>query len=110
MIFIGTVRNASEGIKVTGMELESSLDMARRDLIRISELALRKFDVAKMTITHRIGKLEVGDVIVAIAVSAPHRKDAFRACQFVIDELKKTTPIWKKEFSGSSHRWVKGDA
>lgn len=110
VIFIGTVRNASEGIKVTGMELESSLDMARRDLIRISELALKKFEIAKMTITHRIGKLEVGDVIVAIAVSAPHRKDAFRACQFVIDELKKTTPIWKKEFSGSSHRWVKGDA
>ncbi len=108
--FIGTVRDSSEGLKVTGMELESAMDIARKDLVRISELASDKFDITKLSIAHRVGRLKVGEVIVAIAVSAAHRKDAFRACEFVIDELKKTTPIWKKEYSGSGHRWVKGDA
>jgi molybdopterin synthase catalytic subunit len=107
--FIGTVRDASEGVKVTGMALESALDVARKDLIRISELAFKEFEIAKLNVTHRIGKLKVGEVIVVVAVSAAHRKDAFRACEFVIDELKKTTPIWKKEYSGSRHRWVKGE-
>lgn len=104
--FVGTVRGSSHGTKITGMELEAAEDLARRDLLRISELALSKFDIEKVSVNHRTGKLKVGDVIVVIAVSAAHRKDAFRACRFVIDELKKTTPIWKKEHSGTRHRWV----
>ena len=108
VLFIGTVRNRSEGVRVTGMELESARDLAKSDLERISNLASRKFDVLKVTVSHRIGELNVGDIIVAIAVSAPHRQDAFAASQFIIDELKKTTPIWKKELGSLRRRWVEG--
>jgi len=107
-LFIGTVRDRSEGMRVTGMELESARDLARSDLERISNLALREFDILKVAISHRIGELKVGDIIVAIAVSAPHRQDAFAACQYIIDELKKTTPIWKKELGSLKRRWVEG--
>lgn len=106
--FVGTVRNRSDGKKITGVELEAAADMARADLGRIASEAGRRFHVSKISIVHRIGKLKVGDIIVVIAVSAPHRTDAFKACEFIIDELKKTTPIWKKEFSGTKERWVEG--
>ena len=106
--FIGTVRNRSDGLRVTRMELEAAVDLARKDLGRISTLAARRFKVSKISVVHRIGKLKVGDIIVVIAVSAPHREDAFKACKFIIDELKKSTPIWKKEFAGGKGRWVEG--
>jgi molybdopterin synthase catalytic subunit len=106
VMFIGTVRDRSEGMRVIGMELESARDLAKSDMERISNLALRKFDVLKVAVSHRIGELNVGDIIVAIAVSAPHRKDAFAACKYIIDELKKTTPIWKKELGPRKQRWV----
>ncbi|MBU0684744.1 MAG: molybdenum cofactor biosynthesis protein MoaE [Candidatus Thermoplasmatota archaeon] len=106
--FIGTVRNKSDGMKVTRMELEAATDLAEADLKRIAKESAKRFDLVKVAVHHRIGRLKVGDVIVVIAVSAPHRVDAFNACRFVIDELKKTTPIWKKEFSGSRRRWVEG--
>ncbi len=107
--FIGTVRNATDGARVTGIELESASELARKDLSRIAQMAGKRYKVSKMSIVHRIGRLRVGDVIVVIAVSAPHRADAFAACKFVIDELKKTTPIWKKEFSGAKGHWVQGE-
>jgi molybdopterin synthase catalytic subunit len=108
--FVGTVRDSTGGVKITRMELESAMDLARKDLLRISELALSRFEIEKVSVTHRIGKLKVGDMIVVIAVSAAHRKDAFVACEFIIDELKKTTPIWKKEYSGHKHRWTEAEA
>jgi molybdopterin synthase catalytic subunit len=106
VLFIGTVRNRSKRMSVTSMELESERSMAKSDLERISHLAIRQFDVLKVTVSHRIGKLKVGEIIVAIAVSAPHRHDAFAACKYMIDELKKTTPIWKKELGPRRQRWV----
>jgi molybdopterin synthase catalytic subunit len=108
--FIGTVRNKSDGMKVTRMELEAATDLAESDLKRIAKESAKRFDLVKVAVHHRIGRMKVGDVIVVIAVSAPHRVDAFNACRFIIDELKKTTPIWKKEFNGSRHRWVEGGA
>jgi molybdopterin synthase catalytic subunit len=108
--FIGTVRETSEGMRVQRMELEAAKDLAVADLKRIGKLAMGKFDVASLAICHRIGKLRVGDVIVVIAVSSPHRSDAFSASEFVIDELKKTTPIWKKEFGKGKGRWVRQEA
>jgi molybdopterin synthase catalytic subunit len=106
VLFIGTVRDKSKGMRVTGMELESARDLAKADLERITNLTLRKFDVLKVTVSHRIGELKVGDSIVAIAVSAAHRQDAFAACKYIIDEMKKTTPIWKKELGPRKQRWV----
>ena len=106
--FVGTVRNRSDGVKITGMKLEAAADMARADLGRIAKEACRRFHVSKVSVVHRIGRLKVGDIIVVVAVSAPHRADAFKGCKYIIDELKKTTPIWKKEFSGAKERWVEG--
>lgn len=106
--FVGTVRNSSEGARVTGLELEAAQDLALKDLRRISERAKAKFDIQKLSVIHRLGTLRVGDVIVAIAVSAGHREDAFAACRYVIEELKRTTPIWKREFTGKAQRWVEG--
>lgn len=108
--FVGTVRNQSDGMRVTQMLLEAAEDLASKDLTRICKEAKAKHNVLRIAVTHRVGKLSVGDVIVAIAVSAPHRKDAFAACQHVIDELKKTTPIWKKESGPGKQKWVKGEA
>jgi molybdopterin synthase catalytic subunit len=109
VVFIGTVRDKSDGRRVSKMELEAADDMARDDLARICKEASKKDDVSKMAVVHRVGMLDVGDVIIVIAVSAPHRKEAFSACRHVIDELKKTTPIWKKELDGKSSRWVDGE-
>lgn len=106
--FIGTVRDASKGRRVSRMELEAAKDLAERDLERISGRARKEFDVEHIAVVHRVGNLRVGDVIVVIAVSACHRGDAFKACKYIIDELKKTTPIWKKEFGGGSGSWVEG--
>ncbi len=107
VVFIGTVRNSSKGVhRVTAIELEAAKDLARIDLLRIARAAKSKFGISKLTIHHRIGRIRVGGVILVIAVSAPHRKAAFSACRFVIDELKKSTPIWKKEHGSHGSVWV----
>jgi molybdopterin synthase catalytic subunit len=108
-VFVGTVRDRSDGMKVSRMRLEAAEDLAKRDLARIAKVADARFDICKMTVRHRVGEMKVGDVIVVIAVSAPHRADAFSACRFVIDELKKSTPIWKKEIGGRKQRWVEAE-
>ena len=88
------------------MEIESSEELAKADLERISAAALERYGVEGVSVAHRIGALKVGEIIVVIAVSAAHRAEAFEACKFIIDELKKTTPIWKKEFGSEESRWV----
>ena len=106
-VFIGTVRNRSGRSKVTRMQIEAAEELARGDLERIAHQASKRFEVARVAIAHRTGLLKVGEIIVFIAVSAPHRADAFAACRYIIDELKKTTPIWKKERAGGKDRWVR---
>lgn len=109
VLFMGTVRNISKGIAVNRLRVETAKGLAKADLVRMAKAAAEKFDVIGISVVHRTGKLRVGDIIVAIAVSAPHRKHAFSACGFLIDELKKTTPIWKKEFGSGSEWWVNGE-
>jgi len=104
--FIGTVRSTSDGLGVERMEVESSKELAESDLERICTVATERFPVVGISVAHRTGALKVGEVIVVIAVSAAHRTEAFDACRFIIDELKKTTPIWKKEFGPDEGRWV----
>jgi len=108
--FIGTVRNKSGLGMVTEMHLEAAEDLARKDIRRIAERAMSTHELIGVAVTHRVGDLKVGEVIVVVAVSAAHRKDAFDACEYMIDELKKTTPIWKKELSGRRGQWVKGES
>ena len=106
VIFIGTVRNKTGQKAVTRLEFEAYAPMAIREMEKIAQRALSTFSVNKISIHHRIGILDIGEVPVVIAVSAPHRGAAFDACEFCIDELKKTVPIWKKEVFEDGEVWV----
>jgi molybdopterin synthase catalytic subunit len=107
--FAGVVRNSSEGGEVRALEYEAYGEMAEREMQRIAEEACGRFDVDRIAILHRVGRLEVGEVSVVVAVSAPHRGPAFDACEFCIDTLKQRVPIWKKElFTDGSASWAKG--
>lgn len=103
--FIGVVRD--DGI--LSLELESYEEAAIQELERIHDEALKIFGIESADIIHRIGKLAIGDTIVLIVVAAGHRKEAFRACEFIIDRLKETVPIWKKEATRDGSRWVPGE-
>ncbi|HIH89238.1 TPA: molybdenum cofactor biosynthesis protein MoaE [Candidatus Bathyarchaeota archaeon] len=104
--FVGTVRDSSEAGRVTRMEIEVYPEMAEKQLEAIRGAALNRFGVEDVLVVHRFGDLRVGDNIVLVAVSAGHREAAFDACRYVIDELKKRVPIWKREHTSSGARWV----
>jgi len=105
-VFIGTVRNQTKGKKVIKLEFEAYEPMAIAEMQKIAEQAFEKWPVQKVLVHHRTGVLEVGDVPVVIAVSAAHRAAAFDACRFIIDTLKQTVPIWKKEIFEDGEVWV----
>ncbi len=92
--FLGVVREEGE---IKGVEVEVYREMAEEELKKLKRDALEKFDIEAVEIVHREGSLKVGENIVVILVGAKHRKDAFRACEYLIDELKKKVPIWKKD-------------
>ncbi|MCQ5375085.1 MAG: molybdenum cofactor biosynthesis protein MoaE [Methanomassiliicoccales archaeon] len=104
--FVGVVRGEEKGKKLVKMEIEAYEEMAEKELIKLKDHALKKFDVQEIIIWHRVGTLFPGDNIVLIAVSSAHRKDAFAATQFLIDELKKVVPLWKKEVYEDGEEWV----
>ena len=105
-IFVGTVRNHTKGKKVEKLEFSAYAPMAIKEMHVIAAKILEKFDVLKIAIHHAEGILEIGDIPVIIAVSASHRAAAFEACQFAIDRLKETVPIWKKEHFSDGEVWV----
>ncbi len=105
-VFIGLVRNQTKGKKVLCLEYEAYEPMAVSEMQKIAEQAKDKFQVEKISIHHRVGTLHVGDAAVVIAVSTPHRKASFEACEFIIDTLKETVPIWKKEIFEDGEIWV----
>ena len=96
-VFIGTVRNQTKGKTVQRLEFEAYIPMAEKEMRKIAESVEEKWKALKIVIHHRVGVLQVGEVPVIIAVSTPHRKAAFEACEYAIDTLKETVPIWKKE-------------
>ena len=104
--FIGVVRGESEGRNVEKLEFQAYKEMAISELERIQDATCQRFPVNRVVIVHRTGSLNVGDKILGIAVSAPHRDEAFKACRFVLEELKETVPIWKKEFTAEGARWL----
>src|SRR4030042_44098 len=104
--FVGVVRAESEERLVDSMEIEVYPEMAEKQLQIIRGEAIKKFSVEEILIVHRYGDLMVGDNIVLIAVSARHRDSAFDACRYVIDELKKRVPIWKREYTPTGACWV----
>lgn len=105
-IFIGTVRGDKDGRKVKKLEFEAKESMAHKEMLNIALEASKKWPVRHILIQHRIGVVEVGDIPVIIAVSSPHRKESFEACAYIMDELKKTVPIWKKEIYEDGEIWV----
>lgn len=106
VLFLGTVRDNREGRRVHHLEYEAYQTIALREMERVAAEATRRWPVLRIAMTHRLGTLAVGDVSVAIAVSSPHRKDAFEAGKFAIDTLKQTVPIWKKEVWDGGEVWV----
>jgi len=105
-VFIGTVREVTNGKTVVRLEFEAYEKMAMNEMKKIAEEALRNWPVHKIVIHHRIGILHIGEIPVVIAVSAAHRDAAFEACRYTIDTLKKTVPIWKKEIFEDGEVWV----
>jgi molybdopterin synthase catalytic subunit len=105
-VFIGTVRNQTQGKPVIRLEFEAYAPMAIGEMRKIAAQAVARWGVSKMAIHHRTGVLEIGDIAVIIAVATPHRKAAFEACEFAVDTLKETVPIWKKEFFEDGAVWV----
>jgi len=103
--FTGIVRDDS----ISAIELETYREAALQELEAIRDEALSRYALQSVDIIHRIGTLSVGDHIVLIVVGAPHRRDAFRACEFIIDRIKETVPIWKKEYTNEGSRWVSGE-
>ena len=108
-IFIGTTRNHARGKNVLALEYEVYEPMALRMMEMIVEEITRKWKINKISIVHRVGKLHIGEESVVIAVSTAHRMEAFEACRYAIDTLKKNVPIWKKEFFENGEVWVEGE-
>jgi len=108
-VFSGTVRDNSEAGEVTGITYEAWDELAEARINELADEIFGKWPVRRLAILHRTGDLVVGATSVVIAVSAPHREDAFEACRHAIDRLKEDVPVWKKEHlvSGES-RWVQG--
>jgi molybdopterin synthase catalytic subunit len=104
--FLGTTRDLSRGSNVAKLEFEHYPGMAEKKLAEIRDRAIREFGAIDATIIHRVGTMPVGENIVLIVVASVHRDEAFRACRFCIDELKRITPIWKKETTPEGVVWV----
>ena len=105
-IFVGTVRADNMGKKVLYLEFESYEDMAINEIKNIANAIKEKFNVKNILIHHRLGKVEVGEAPIIIAVSASHRREAIEATGYAIDTFKKSVPIWKKEVYEDGEAWV----
>jgi molybdopterin synthase catalytic subunit len=104
--FLGTARDFSEGRTVSAVEFEQYAGMALKALGELREGAIERFDIIDVRIVHRVSTIEPGGQIVLIVVSSEHRAEAFEACRYLIDTLKQTVPIWKKEHTPEGDSWV----
>jgi molybdopterin synthase catalytic subunit len=107
VLFLGTVRELTAGRQTLSLNYDGYGDMALRTMQQLEDEASKRWPVVAVEIVHRLGHLELGDISVAVAVSCPHRRQAFEAGQFLIDELKRTVPIWKQEhWADGTTEWV----
>ena len=107
VLFLGTVRDLNEGNEVTALDYTAYGSMAERELADIAAEAAARWETQDIVVEHRTGSLGLGDVSVAIAVSHPHRGPAYEASRYVIEELKKRLPIWKREhYTSGAQEWV----
>lgn len=109
VLFLGHVRDRNDGQSVSGMRYEAYVDMAERVLADIADTAAAGLGRGAVAVVHRIGDLRVGEVSVAIAVSSPHRRNAFGACREIIEAVKSRLPVWKQErYADGSAEWLAG--
>ena len=107
VLFLGTVRDLTDGRVTVALDYEAYPAMAEKKLAEIEQETRRRWPVGEIALVHRLGRLAVGEVSVAAAVSCPHRAEAFEACRFAIDRLKELVPIWKKEnWADGTTEWV----
>jgi len=104
--FLGCARNFSEGRDVFSIQFEQYAGMAEKAMAALHDEAMNKFDVLGIRMVHRVATVHAGDQIVLIVVGAEHRKAAFAACEWLIDELKQRVPIWKKEITPDGDSWL----
>ncbi len=105
----GYVRQWTKGKETLYLVYEAYQPMVLSEMEKLARQAREKFEIASVGIVHRLGKLEIGETSVVISVAAPHRKSAFEACEWLIRELKRTVPIWKKEFYAGGEVWIEGE-
>lgn len=106
VVFVGTGRDISKGARIAGLDFEHYPGMAENKLRDIRQRGLENFNIIEMSIIHRVGHIAIGEDIVLIVAASAHRNDAFMACEWAITELKRVTPIWKRETTASGDVWV----
>jgi molybdopterin synthase catalytic subunit len=107
VLFLGTTREITQGRRTESLDYECYSVMAERKLRELDDESRRRWPIVESVIVHRLGHLEIGEASVAIAVSSPHRRDAFEAGQWLIDQIKEVVPIWKKEnWANGTSEWV----
>ena len=104
--FLGATRRSSQGKEVLYLEYEAYEPMALKELEQIKREVASRWDIDDIAIAHRVGRLEIEDISLVVAVASPHRKEAFEACHYVVDRIKETVPIWKKEVFEDGEAWV----
>lgn len=105
-IFVGTVRNHAHGKEVVRLDFEGYEAMALKEMDRIADQALQKWPIMKLVMIHVLGPKQIGQPVVVIGTATAHREDAFTSCRYLIDTLKDTVPIWKKEYFEDKTVWV----
>ena len=106
-LFIGTTRGSEGGRPIEALEYEAYEAMALKVMERLAADAASRWATGRLRVVHRLGRVGVGEASIVIAAAAPHRREAFEACRFLIDEIKSSAPIWKKDlFKGGEERWV----
>lgn len=109
LLFVGIVRDHADGRPVSGMRYDAYEEMARPVLAEIAREAAERLGTDRVAVEHRVGALDIGEPSVAIAVSSPHREEAYAASRYVIEEIKKRLPVWKKErYADGEEVWVEG--
>ncbi len=104
--FLGTTRDVTTDRNVLYLEYEAYVPMAEKKLAEVADEMMAKWPLTAVAISHRLGRLEISEVSLVVAVSSRHRKDAFEACQYSIDRIKQTVPIWKKEYFEGGEVWI----
>lgn len=108
-LFLGVVRNNSRGRRVLYLEYDAYPEMATQVMRQLAEETMARWPITDVAIQHRTGRLQIGETSLLIAVSSPHRREAFAACHHLVDRFKEVVPIWKKEVWEGGEEWIEGE-